>query len=475
MRKPPSEETLNRLRAVVGTKGWTSDAAEMAPHLIEERRRYQGAASIVMKPASTKEVSSIVKICAETKTPMVPQGGNTGNVGGQTPFEDGADIVICLSRMNALENIDLANNTVTVEAGVILADLQQAADKADRFFPLSLGAEGSCQIGGNLSSNAGGTGVLRYGNARNLALGLEVVLPDGAVLDNLRGLRKDNSGYDLKHLFIGGEGTLGVITRATLKLYPKPKDRQTAFVALTSVKNAVDLLAVARDESGDQVTSFELIAQRGLSFVTKHIQDTRDPFSSAYPWYVLMELSSGLGDGSLRNTLEHILSTGMNKGYCRDAVIAESGEHARAFWLLRETIPEAQKPEGGSIKHDVSVPVSAIPDLIARATIAAEDFLPGIRPVPFGHVGDGNIHLNFSQPIGMEPQAFLNNWQKLNIVIHDIVDELGGSISAEHGVGRLKRDQIRRYKSETEMDLMRRIKIALDPDNIMNPGKVLWM
>ena len=466
-------EALDRIRGIVGPRGWTTDPNEMEPFLVEERGLYKGRARMVVRPATTDEVAEVVKVCAEAEIAIVPQGGNTGLVGGGIPFERGDEIVLSLGRMNRVRAIDPLNYTMTVEAGCILAAAQKAAADAGRLFPLSLGAEGTCQIGGNLSTNAGGVGVLRYGMARDLVLGLEVVLPDGRIWDGLRGLRKDNTGYDLKQLFIGAEGTLGIITAVVLKLFPKPASVETAFIAVPDPAAALELLARMRAGTGDSVTAFELISRRPLEMVLRHIPGTSDPLADAHPWYVLMEASSGDSGGGLRSALENVLAAAAEADLVRDAVIAASGEQAKALWRLRETITEAQKPEGGSIKHDVSVPVSKVPEFIERANAACEAALPGIRVVAFGHAGDGNIHYNLSQPVGADRAEFLARWSEFNRIVHDIVADLGGSISAEHGIGRLKREELRHYKPAVAIDLMRILKQALDPKGIMNPGKVI--
>ena len=468
-----SPTILERLKAAVGPKGWTTDPLEMAPHLAENRDLYRGRAAMVLKPATTAEVAAVLRLCHETGTKLVPQGGNTGLVGGGIPFEGGDEIVLSLARMNRIRSTDPLDNTITVEAGCILANVQAAADAVDRLFPLRIGSEGTCQIGGNLSTNAGGTAVLHYGNTRDLVLGLEVVLADGQVWDGLRALRKDNTGYDLKQLFIGAEGTLGVITAAVLKLFPKPRDVQTALVAVRDVAAAVELLSSARTISGDQVTAFELMPRIGLDYVLRHIPGTVDPLPRAYDWTVLIELSGGRPDSGLRQTLEALLADGLERGQVLDAVLAASEAQARAIWKLRDSMSEAQKPEGGSIKHDISVPVSRIPDFIARATRAVETLIPGVRIVAFGHIGDGNVHFNPSQPVGADKERFLAQWESVNRIVHDIAAELGGSISAEHGLGRMKREEITHYKSALEIELMRSLKRTLDPKGILNPGKVL--
>jgi D-lactate dehydrogenase (cytochrome) len=417
-------------------------------------------------------VAAVVRICAEARLPIVPQGGNTGLVGGGVPPVDGHNVVLALGRMNHIRAIDPVNFTMTVEAGCILSHLQEAASQADRLFPLSLGAEGSCQIGGNISTNAGGIAVLRYGNTRELTLGLEVVLPDGRVWDGLRGLRKDNTGYDLKQLFIGGEGTLGIITAATIKLFPKPREVETAFLGLQRIEDAMGLFARARAVTADQLTAFELIPRAGLDLALAYIPGTIDPLAARYPWYVLLEMSSSQTESGIRALLERLLETALEGGLVDDGVIAESGAQSKELWRIREAIVEAQL-YSGSIKHDVAVPVSRVAEFVTRASRAVSERLQGIRPIPFGHVGDGNIHFNLTQPEGMDKAAYLTRWQEFNDIVHGVVRELGGSISAEHGVGMMKRDEITHYKPPLEIELMCRIKQALDPGGIMNPGKVV--
>ena len=456
-------ETLARLKAAVGAKGFSEDPTEIAPHLEEWRSKYQGRSALLLKPATTAEVSAVLAICNETGTAVVPQGGNTGLVGGQIAFD--GEIVLSLSRMNRLRAIDAAAHTLSVEAGTILAAAQKAADDAGLLFPLSLAAEGSATIGGNLSTNAGGVAVLRYGMARDLVLGLEVVLAGGRVLDLMRTLRKDNTGYDLKQIFIGAEGTLGVITAAVLKLFPKPAIRATAFVAVPSPDAAVQLLSQMQAKTGGLISAFEIMPRIGIELVTAHIPGARDPLPGASPWYVLAEATSAAAfdlDGVFEDALGD-----------REAVIAASEAQRTALWALRENMSEAQKREGASIKHDVSVPVSAIPAFLAKATAAVLKILPGARPVSFGHIGDGNIHFNFSAPKDGDQTAFLARWEDVQRIVHDIVHEFGGSISAEHGIGVQKRDQLPRYKSAVEMDVMRTLKRTLDPKNILNPGKVI--
>ncbi|WP_300298973.1 FAD-binding oxidoreductase [Ferrovibrio sp.] len=467
-------DLLDRFRAIVGPKGWTSDPDALALHVREWRDLYAGTTPLVLKPTSTAEVAAIVKLARETKTKLVPQGGNTGLVGGGIPFDAGDEIVLSLQRMNKIRAIDPLNDTVTVEAGCILQTVQQAAREAGRLFPLSIGSEGSCTIGGNLSTNAGGNAVLRYGNTRELTLGLEVVLADGQIWDGLRGLRKDNTGYDLRDLFIGGEGTLGIITAAVLKLHPLPKAMATAFTAIPSPQAAIELLALAKAATGGQVTGCEIMPRIGLDYVLRHTPATSDPIAERHPWYLILEFSSGRDDGAIGETMEAVLAEGFEKGLVLDAAIAQSDAQRAAFWKIREAMSSSQKPEGGSIKCDISVPVSQMPLFIERASKAVEDLIPGVRIVAFGHIGDGNVHFNPSQPVGWKPEDFMAYWDRVHQIVHDIAHEMKGSISAEHGVGRMKIDEITQYKSPVEIEMMRRIKRAFDPDNILNPGKVVW-
>ena len=468
------QAVLDRLHAIVGDTGVITDDCEKSPYLNDERGYYTGATPMVVRPASTEEVSEIVRICNETRTPIVPQGGNTGLCGGATPYEHGGEILLSLTRMNKVRDIDALNYAITVEAGVILADVQTAAEEADLYFPLSLGGEGTARIGGNLSTNAGGTGVLRYGPARDMCLGLEAVLPDGRIWNGLTGLRKDNTGYDLKHLFIGAEGTLGIITAACLKLFPKPADIQTAFVAVGNEHAAVDLLARARRITDDRVVTFEYMPRDAIAFVLKHVDDTRDPMPTAYNHYVLMELAAGeAAAAELRAMLEEVLGEGLEDGIVLDAVFAESGQQAADFWKIRETIPEAQKYEGASSKHDISVPVSRVADFLVEAIADLEKMVPGIRPCAFGHVGDGNIHFNLSRPADMSDGDFRAMEPEIHKAVYDRTVSMGGSISAEHGIGRLRRGELDTYKSPVALDVMRSIKATLDPNGIMNPGKVL--
>jgi FAD/FMN-containing dehydrogenase len=463
MPRPADPATLERLKSAVGSAGWSDDPDELAPHLVEWRNRYRGQTPLLLRPAQASEVADVVRICAGAEVGIVPQGGNTGLMGGQIPH--GGEVLLSLSRMKRVRNVDPIDNTMTVEAGCTLAAAQQAAAGAGRLFPLSLAAEGTCQIGGNLSTNAGGVHVLRYGNARDLVLGLEVVTPDGVLWDGLRALRKDNTGYDLKQLFLGAEGTLGIITAAVVKLFPQHRHVQTTLAAVPSPAAAVELLTHVRGASDDGVLAFELIPRFGLEIVTRHISGTSDPLGGPSPWYVLFDLTLG------RPAAEAIIAGALEAGLVTDAVLAGSPAQAAALWKLRESLSEAQKPEGASIKHDVSVPVSRIPALVEQVNAAVERLIPGIRPCPFGHVGDGNLHFNLSQPVGMDKAAFMAREDRVHEVVHDIVASLNGSISAEHGIGVAKREEIRRYKSPVEIALMRRIKEALDPKGIMNPGK----
>jgi len=466
---PLPSDLIQKFRAIVGEKYAVTDAADIAPYLTEERNLFHGRSPLVLRPGSTAEVVAICKLASEHRIALVPQGGNTGLVGGQTPHN--GEVVVSMRRMDKIREVDTGSNTMTCEAGVVLQVAQQKAAEVDRLFPLSLGAEGSCTIGGNLSTNAGGTTALAYGVAREMALGVEVVLADGRVLNALSKLKKDNTGYDLRNLFIGAEGTLGIITAATLKLFPKPRAIETAFVGLKSPAAALKLLSISRSEAAGALTSFELLADIAVEFSIRHGIDIRDPLQTKHPWYVLMELSSSRDDA--RDTLEAILTKGMEDGIVDDAVIAANLSQRQAFWKLRDEMSGAQKPEGGSIKHDVSVPVAAVPAFIEEANAAVVKLIPGSRPVPFGHLGDGNIHYNVSQPVGGNAADFLARWHDVNAVVFEIVLRMGGSISAEHGIGVLKRDELPDVKDKVAIELMRSIKTMLDPLGIMNPGKVL--
>lgn len=463
------QHLIDRFAAIVGPKGWTTDADIIGPHLKEWRGLYRGRTPLMVSPNSTEEVAQILTLCTQTRTGIVPQGGNTGLVGGQIPH---GEILLSLLRLNRIRAVDPDNNTITAEAGCVLASVQAAADRADRLFPLSLAAEGSATIGGNLSTNAGGTAVLRYGSARALTLGLEIVLPNGQVLNLLRGLRKDNTGYDLKQLFIGAEGTLGVITAAVLSLYPKPRAAETAFAAMDSPADALALLHRLRAQLGETVSTFELVPRFGVDLVLQHLGGA-DPFAVLHPWYALIEIASGDDPHILRSRLEQGLAGALDQSLIKDVVLAGSDAQRRALRQLREGLSEAQKREGASIKCDIAVPVSQAALFIERADAAVKAVCAGLRPIAFGHLGDGNIHFNLMQPKNADPNAFLDSWDELSAIVHDQAARLGGSISAEHGLGVLKRDTVVRYKDAVEIALMRTIKASLDPLGIMNPGKLL--
>ena len=467
-----SSGLIGSLGAIVGGKHVLTDAADMAPHLREWRDLFVGRASAVVKPGSTAEVSALMRFAHETGTPVVPQGGNTGLVGGQIPVADGREIILSLSRLDKVRSIEPQSDSITVEAGVTLLKVQEAADSAGRLFPLSLASEGSCTIGGNLSTNAGGTAVIAYGNTRDMCLGLEVVLADGRIWNGLKSLRKDNTGYDLKNLFIGAEGTLGIITAASLKLFPRPQSCATAFVAVADPAHALALLHLAKAEAGSQVTTFEIMPRFGLDVVLRHAADTRDPLDQPSPWYVLMELASPAANG-LDGVMEALLEKAFETGLVTDATIAAALSQAHGFWRIREAMSEVQRFEGGSIKHDVAVPVASVPAFLARAITLVEQMIPGCRPLPFGHLGDGNIHFNITQPEGADKAAFLGRWDEVNAQVHAVVREFGGSISAEHGIGRLKKHLLAGVKDPVELALMRAIKATLDPSGILNPGAVL--
>ena len=466
----PDAALLARFAAIVGEKYAITDPQAQAPYVVEMRDLYRGRTPMVLRPGSVAEVAQILKLANDTSTPIVPQGGNTGLVGGQIPFDN--EIVLSLTRLDRIREVDPHSNTLTCEAGVTLQRAREAAAAVDRLYPQLLPSEGSCTIGGNLSTNAGGTAALAYGIARSHVLGLEVVLADGRILDNLNKLKKDNTGYDLKDLFIGAEGTLGIITAAVLRLVPRPRAVETAFVGLPSAQAALSLFAIAGENAAGGVTSFELMTRLGVEMVLRHAAGCRDPLQKPHPWYVLIELSSQSKAG-LRDVLEEILAQGLQRGLVHDAAIADSIEQAKAFWRLREMFGEVQRHEGGSIKHDVSVPVAVVPDFISEANAAVEALIPGARPVPFGHLGDGNIHYNVSQPLGADRAKFLARWNEVNATVFAVVKKFGGSISAEHGIGVMKRDILPSVKDPVALDLMRNIKRLLDPNNILNPGKVL--
>ncbi len=473
---PPAvavEEAIARIRSTLGPAGCIEQPGDLEPYLTDFRGLYHGSTALVARPSSTAEVARVLAICNELGVGVVPHGGNTSYCGGATPHEKGDEIVLSLARLNRIREVDAANFSITVEAGCLLADVQSRATEVDRYFPLALGSEGSCQIGGNLSTNAGGLNALRYGVTRELALGLEVVLADGRVLDGLTSLRKDNTGYDLRDLFIGAEGTLGVITAASLKLYPRPRTIETAFLALPGLGAAVTLLARLRSATGDLVTSFEYLPRSAIELTVRHIPGVVDPLERAHDAYVLCEVSTAREDPALRELLEGALSAAMENDLVLDAVFAESLAQRDALWRLRESVPEAQRAEGASIKHDVSVPVAALPAFAAQATAAVLAIVPGGRMVAYGHVGDGNLHFNVSVPADGDAREFLAKAPAIHEAVHEIVRRYRGSISAEHGIGRLKRGALARHKGAAELEVMRAIKRALDPRGIMNPGKVL--
>jgi FAD/FMN-containing dehydrogenase len=463
-------DLLEKLAGIVGPSHVLTDDDAMAGALVEPRGLYRGHARALVRPANTAEVSAVVAACAAAGTPIVPQGGNTGLVGGQIPL--GPEIVLSLKRLNRVREVDALADSMIVEAGVTLAEAQAAAEAADRLFPLSLASEGSCTIGGNLSTNAGGVAVLAYGNARELTSGVEVVLADGRIVNALSKLRKDNTGYDLKDLFVGAEGTLGIITAAALKLFARPKARETAFVGLADPASALKLFRSARENFGSGVVSFELIPRIALDFVVAHANGARDPLGDRHPWYVLVEIASQVA-GGLSEAVTDWLAGAAEADLIADAALAASGEQRDALWVLRENISEVQKFEGGSIKHDVSVPIGAVPEFLAEATAAVASHMPGARVVAFGHMGDGNIHFNVSQPVGADKAAFLADWENMNEVVHAVVEKFHGSFSAEHGIGRLKRELLARKKDPAALDVMRRLKAALDPQGVFNPGKML--
>ena len=463
-----NSEVAARLKAIVGPKGFSEDPAELAPHLEEWRSKYRGRSSLLLKPATTAEVSAVLPVCFQTQTAVVPQGGNTGLVGGQIPFE--GEILLTLSRMNRVRAIDVPDASMIVEGGTVLAVAQQAADDGGLMLAMSLASEGSSTIGGLIATNAGGVNVLRYGMMREQVLGLEVVLADGHVLDLLRTLRKDNTGYDLKQLFIGSEGTLGIVTAAALKLFPKPAVRATAFAALKDVQSAVVLLARLQEQTNGLVSAFELMSRNGLDLVLAHIPGAKDPLGAPSRWYVLCEASGAAG---IDIVFQAALEKALDDGIVSDVVVASSEAQRDALWKLRESMSEAQKAEGPSLKHDVSVPLSSAADFIATGVASVTAVMPTARPVPFGHLGDGNLHFNFQMAKGEDRERFLARWDEIQRIVHDVVHDFGGSFSAEHGVGVMKRADLKRYKSPAEVELMRTLKRTLDPKNILNPGKLV--
>jgi FAD/FMN-containing dehydrogenase len=469
----PGPQLLAALTAVVGPAHALSDPETQLPYLREWRDRYVGRAALVLRPGTTEEVARILRLANEARVGVVPQSGNTGLVGGQIPSEDGREIVLSLARLTRVRDVDPATSSMTVEAGVTLASARAAAEQVGRLFPLSLPSEGTCCIGGNLATNAGGVGVLAHGSARALTLGVEAVLADGRIWNGLSALRKDNTGYDLRDLLIGSEGTLGIITAATLKLVARPRETATAFLGVASLEAVMQVFQIASATAGGQLTAFEFLSRRTLAFVTAHIASARLPLAAQHDWYILFDIAGHSDDGTATRTAERILGQVLAADAASDATLAQSFSQAGALWHLRESASEAQKFAGGSIKHDVSVPVGAIPQFIARADALVERLCPGARPVAFGHFGDGNVHYNVTQPEGMERGRFLDMWEEISGEVHRLVADMGGSISAEHGIGRMKRSALRDAKSTVELDLMRRIKSALDPNGILNPGKLL--
>ena len=473
MPKPPSGAALAELKAAVGDGGWLEAGADVEPYLIDHRRLFHGATPLVLLPKDPEEVAAILKVCHREAIAVVPHGGNTGYCGGATPDESGTQVVIALKRLNRIRQVDAANYSMIVEVGVTLAAAQEAAVDAQRLFPLSIGSEGSAQIGGNLSTNAGGTAVLRYGMMRDLVLGLEVVLADGRLFSGLKSLHKDNTGYDVKSLFIGAEGTLGIITAAALKLFPQPQDSATALVGIGSPQQAIELLAQLRTAVGDQLTTFELMPRFGVEITVKHVPGVADPLQFATPWYLLVELTSPNASQRLAATLSEELEAAAARGALADAMLASSLAQADAMWRLRESVPEAQRKRGASLKHDVSVPLSRIPTLIERGSELIARLVPDGEVCAYGHAGDGNLHFNVSQRVGADLPRFTAKGHLLETAMFDLVESLGGSISAEHGIGRLKAREFAERADPVELSVMHALKVALDPQGILNPGKVL--
>ena len=460
---------LSDLQAIVGEGGWSTDEELLAPHLAERRGRVHGSTLVMLSPRSTAQVAAIVSACAHAGAAIVPQGGNTGLCGGAIPDLSGQQVLLSLARLNRIRDINVDDFSITVEAGCILADVQAAARDAGLWFPLSLGAEGSCQIGGNLATNAGGTNVLRYGTARQQVLGIEVVLADGTTWNGLRSLRKDTGGYDMKQVFLGSEGTLGIITAATLRLLPKYPQTQTALVALPSARAAMQLLGRLRAATADQVQAFELLSDTAMNFALRHGAGLKSPLAASHPWTALIEAATSQADTSFEATLMAALEDGL----VLDAVLAKNNSEAQQLWRIRHAIPAAQAAEGASLKHDIAVPIGRIDEFLGRAEELLRDLLPRARVVAFGHVGDGNLHYNVTQPVGDDAERFLRDGEQASAAIYELVHELEGSFSAEHGVGTLKKAYLQRFRSSTEIKLMRALKQALDPANTLNPGKVI--
>jgi len=462
---------LENLRRIVGSQYVLETKSDLAAYIEEPRGYFDSRTDAAVFPATTAEVVAIVTTCANSGVSIIPQGGNTGLCGGAVSRS--GEVILNLRRMNRIIGIDPINDTIIVEAGCILADIQNSALNADRFFPLSLGAEGSCQIGGNLSTNAGGINVLRYGNIRDQVLGLQAVLADGTIWNGLSELRKDNTGYDLRHLIVGSEGTLGIITQAVLRLFPRPKQVETAFAGLRDLEASLDLLAKARSDSGGSLSSFELIPGLGVELATRHIPGCRNPLNDLYEWSVIMAYTGSATGRHLREVLEGTLASAIEEGVVADAVVCQSEEQSRQIWAIREGLREAQTVEGSALSHDISVKISSVPDLIHRASSAGKKLVPGVRPYPFGHVGDGNIHLSFLQPLDMHAEEFEPKRSEFNEMVFELVHELGGSFSAEHGIGLLRLEEMKQYKDPAGLSIMANIKNALDPHGVLNPGKVI--
>ena len=473
MMKKLSQSLVDQFTAIVGVKHVLGEADDLTHYTHENRGYVIGETSLVLKPNCKEQVSAIMKLASKTNTPIVPQGGLTGHMGGGVPLPETGSIVVSLARMNKVIEIDLVGNTLCVEAGVILETIQNLAADNDRLFPLSLGAQGSCMIGGNVSTNAGGTGVLAYGNTRDLVMGLEVILPNGEIWNGLNTLRKNNTGYDLKNLFIGAEGTLGIVTAVALKLMPAPAAREVAWAGFSSPQKALDFFLTARSKAGNQLTAFELVPRIGIDFLTRHFDQFSDPLDEVHPWYGLIEISSGRSSEDARGLTEEIFTQGLEDGDVLDAVLASNLSQQKLFWHMRDDLSLSQRPEGASIAHDISVPLAKIPELIKRGEKLVTAIVPEARMMAFGHLGDGNIHYNFSKPVGMADADYLEFRERVNQTVYDLVIELGGSISAEHGIGLFKRDNLVKIKSPIEMEMMAQIKRSFDPDNIMNPDKIL--
>jgi len=468
-----SAELLNRFAAIVGVRNTLGSNDDLTHYTHENRGYVVGDTKLVLKPKTCEEVSLILKLANSTGTTIVPQGGHTGHMGGGVPLKELNSIVVSTERMNKVLDVDLIGNTLTVEAGVILENIQNLAAENDRLFPLALGAQGSCMIGGNISTNAGGTGVLAYGNTRDLVMGLEVVLPNGEIWDGLNRLRKNNTGYDLKNLFVGAEGTLGIITAAVIKLFPAPAGREVAWAGFSSVKTALAFFQSAKAKADNQLTAFELVPRIGIDYLLKHFPKFPDPLENNHTWYGLIEITSGRSIEDARHLTEEIFEAGLEAAIVEDAALASNIAQQQLFWQMREELPNSQRPEGASISHDISVPLGKVPELIERGEALVVAVVPGARMVAFGHLGDGNIHFNFSKPVGMDDADYMAFREQVNAVVFDLVLELGGSVSAEHGIGLFKRDVLERVKSPTEMTMMHQIKQMFDPNGIMNPGKVL--